>query len=250
MVAGGGAVAVARTADDAGEATSTAGEETPGAAAVGARGHDHDDGAIGGVRGSGHRRHAGGRAGPGEGRGRHTHPTLPAYADREAAATPEERQAADALRAEVTATLEAYADVDDAVAAGYEPPRRPRGRLAHYRDRSTASGGDILDPAHPDGLVYETGGDGDPVLIGAFFVAPRGAAAPAPAGDLVVWHSHDPACAGFFVTPAEPCTESFRMLHVWTADEIELTTRTGATVPVRLVDPYGTPLRASVEPAG
>lgn len=81
-----------------------------------------------------------------------------------------------------------------------------------------------------------------------------------PAGDLVVWHSHNPSCTGFLVTEAQPCTDTVRMLHIWTADEVELvrrqqrqqpqTGRTGKTVEVRITDPFGVPFRASIAPIG
>lgn len=78
-----------------------------------------------------------------------------------------------------------------------------------------------------------TGADGDLVLVGAFFTARPGVDAPTPAGDLVVWHSHGPG--------------SRRMLHVWTAEEVELVGRRDQPVTVRVVDPFGAPFRASVE---
>ena len=102
----------------------------------------------------------------------------------------------------------------------------------------------MLDPARPDGLVYHTGGE-QPVLLGAFFVAPR-ARRPPPAPDLVTWHTHDPACPAFFVTGAEPCTGSRRMLHVWTAGDVAPPPRTGRTVEVRVADPFGAPFTASI----
>jgi hypothetical protein len=184
--------------------------------------------------------------------GGHHHPALPPYAERYAAATPEDQQAADDLLADVRSTLAAYADVDAAVAAGYRAPRRQGGPLAHYLNPELARSGDVLDPAQPSGLVYFTGGTGDPVLLGAFFVAPAGTPAPMPAGDLVVWHSHNPACPDFFATPDEPCLDARRMLHVWTVDEVTLPggrrfNRDGRPVTVQVVDPFGVPFRASVE---
>ena len=43
-----------------------------------------------------------------------------------------------------------------------------------------------------------------------------GEPAPAPGGDIFFWHTHDPSC-GSFLVPAGGCTDTFRMLHVWTA---------------------------------
>lgn len=53
----------------------------------------------------------------------HAHEALPPYEERYAAASGEDQEAADDLIADVEATLTAFADVDDAVAAGYRPPR-------------------------------------------------------------------------------------------------------------------------------
>jgi hypothetical protein len=192
------------------------------------------------------------RPGPGDPPGaRHharDHTDRAPYDERYAAATPGEQEAADTLLADVEAALAAYADPEAAEAAGYAPrrPDRARGGVVHYLNRDLARDGTVLDPARPDGLVYHTGGE-RPVLLGAFFVAPRGTTAPSPAPDLVTWHTHDPACPAFFVTDAEPCTGSRRMLHVWTAGDVALTSpRTGRTVEVRVADPFGAPFTASI----
>lgn len=222
----GGSVAWAAADEDPPESTTTGHDDHAAAA-------EHDAGA--------------GRRGR---RGGHDHEALPPYEERYAAATEEEQEAADDLTADVEATLAAYADLDDAVAAGYQLPRNrvhPRSPLLHYSDRTVAEEGHVLDPERPNGLVYATGGDGEPVLLGAFFVARPGVDAPTPAGDLVVWHSHSPDCPAFSATEDEPCTDTRRMLHVWTADEVELVGRRDQPVTVRVVDPFGAPFRASVE---
>ncbi len=195
--------------------------------------------------GSGGRGTADRRAGPG-----HDHDPLAPYEQRYADATDGERQAADGLVDDVRTTLARYADVDDAVAAGYQAPRRPRGQTAHYLDPSVASDGHVLDPGRPNGLLYGTGTGGDPVLLGAFFVVPPGTAAPSDAGDLVVWHSHNPACPAYFATADAPCADTRRMLHVWTVDQVELEGRRGQPVEVEVVDPFGAPFGASVAPVG
>jgi hypothetical protein len=97
--------------------------------------------------------------------------------------------------------------------------------------------------------VFTEGPDG-PELVGAFFIAPAGAEVPGGAGDLVSWHSHDPACTTFFATAAEPCTGTRRMLHVWTADHVELVSKRGREVTVDVVDPFGAPFLAAVTRKG
>jgi hypothetical protein len=172
--------------------------------------------------------------------GAHDHPALPPYDERHAEASSEDQAAADDLLAEVRATLTAFQDVDAAVAAGYQAPRNPRSPRAHYLDRSVAEDGHVLDPSRPNGLVYYTGGQGDAVLLGAYFVALPGVEAPTPAGELVVWHSHSPACPDFHATDEAPCTDTRRMLHVWTVEQFEATAgRTGRTGELRVVDPFG-----------
>jgi hypothetical protein len=69
-----------------------------------------------------------------------------------------------------------------------------------------------------------------------------------PAGDLVLWHSHNPSCASFFATAAAPCTDTGRMLHVWTVEQATITPlRTGSTIEIKVTDPFGAPFGASVE---
>ena len=71
-----------------------------------------------------------------------------------------------------------YADPETA-----EPPAAPAppgaAAVVHYLNRDLVGDGTVLDPARPDGLVYHTGGE-QPVLLGAFFVAPRSTTAPPP----------------------------------------------------------------------
>jgi hypothetical protein len=241
LVAVGGAVAWA-----------VAGDDEPAADQTGGQAHVHDE-AAGGSDGSGataaaaapgrrahHPAHRPGAAG-------HRHEPLPAYDERYADASAEERAAADELLVDVRATLESYADVDAALAAGYQAPRHPHSARRHYLNPSVAEDGAVLDPTRPNGLIYYTPDDADPVLVGAFFIAPPGTPAPTPAGDLAVWHSHNPSCTDFFATPDAPCTDVRRMLHVWTVDQLEVVSRrTGEPVELDVTDPFGTPFRASV----
>jgi hypothetical protein len=246
VVAVGGAVAFAAGGDD----------DPPATTAAPAHDTDHDHGTPDATAGPDAGTTDAGTAGPDAPGGRrrggahhgHDHPALTPYADRYAAATPDQQAAADDLQAAVAATVAPYADVDDAVAAGYRVvPGTEGGIAAHYLDVGAARDGRVLDPSRPEGLVYYAAGDGDPVLLGAFFVAPPGQPVPDDAGGIVVWHSHDPACTGFFATPDQPCTDSRRMLHVWTADHVEINApRLGRTVGIDIVDPFGAPFTASI----
>lgn len=230
LLLGGGAVAWAAADDD--------GDGDPADTASSSGGHDGHEGRDGGRQ---QRRRD----------GRHHHDPLPVYEERYASASPAEQQAADELVADVTATLAAYTDVDAAEAAGYQAPdrRRARGGLVHYLDRRVVREDIVLDPTRPNGLVYATPRDGEPVLLGAFFVTPAGVAAPTPSGDVAVWHSHSQACPDFWAREDEPCLDTRRMLHVWTAGEVTASPRRGReAVPVRVADPFGTPFDAAVEP--
>jgi hypothetical protein len=239
VVTVGGAVALAagRGGDDA---------QTPAAAApTQAHDHDHDAGATSAEPPAGDDGAAGGHH-----HGQHEHPPLTPYADRYAAATPDQQAAADDLRAAVAATVAPYADVDAAVAAGYRVVPGTEHTIAHYLDPAAVRDGKVLDPSRPEGLLYYAFGDGKPVLVGAFFIAPPGEPVPDDTGGIAVWHSHDPACTAFFATPDQPCTDTRRMLHVWTADHLDITRRNGQTVGVDFVDPFGSPFRAAIARSG
>jgi hypothetical protein len=238
LVTVGGAVALAAGGDDDPQAPS---------AAAPAQGHDHDHDADSPGAGATAEPPTGDAPTGDHHGGHHEHPPLTPYADRYAAATSEQQAAADDLRAAVAVTVAPYADVDAAVAAGYRVVPGTEHTIAHYVDPSAVRDGRVLDPSRPEGLVYYAAGGGDPVLLGAFFVAPPGEPVPDDAGGIVVWHSHDPACTAFFATPDQPCTDTRRMLHVWTADHVDITARrTGQTVGVDFVDPFGTPFRAAI----
>jgi hypothetical protein len=237
VVVAGGAMAWALSADEELEHEHAGDPPDAGDQADADQGHDHEEADSDGA-GPGRRR-----------RDRHDHPELPPYGDRYADASDDEREAADTLLADVRDTLADYADADAAVAAGYRPPSDPRGRTVHYANPDVARAGHVLDPADPNGLVYYTPPEGDPVLLGAFFVVPPGTPAPTPAGDLMVWHSHNPSCSQFFVEDGQDdCLDTRRMVHVWTAEQVELTgRRTGQPVDVRITDPFGAPFMASIE---
>jgi hypothetical protein len=243
----GGAVAWASNRG-AGPNTVASSQATSGAAAGHQDAHDHDasDESLA---------DSDQRAGERAASGRHHHTPLAPYAQRYGEATQAQQASADDLLADVRTTLATYANVDAAVAAGYRAPKDQRGPLAHYLNPTTVRAGRVLDPAHPNGLVYYTGGSGKPVLLGAFYVAPARVVVPDTAGNLVVWHSHnEDDCPQFFATKDDPCIDSRRMLHVWTVGEVELgggrrRHRPALTSPatVKVVDPFGVPFGAAVE---
>ena len=169
----------------------------------------------------------------GEGTGGHQHSaSLPPLASRLAAATETERAAATDLLTRIRATLAPFESEPAARAAGFVP--NPNGhRLIHYRNVANRRDGHELDPEHPEGLVYVRNRSGALVLLGAVFTVAPGETAPAPAGDIFGWHTHDPRCNTFLV-PAGGCSETFRMLHIWT------------TTAVEVLDPWTQPFRAAI----
>jgi hypothetical protein len=202
-----------------------------------------------------HRHGEGGRSGEGadvdatQASGHHA--TLTPYAERYAAATDEDQAAADELAADVEATLARYQDIHDAIADGYQPPENPHGNFEHLYDRGVLRERQVFDVNRPNGLVYYTGGDGAPELLGAVFIVPPGLPTPSPAGDLVVWHAHGPACPNFFVTDDAPCTNTRRMLHVWTSDTVEFVRQgSGKPYDVRFSDPFGSPFGETITRVG
>ena len=118
-------------------------------------------------------------------------------------ATPEEQANAAKLLADVKAGIAKYADLQSALADGYESKKSfgPEVRTAHFRNKAFVMDDRILDPARPEGLVYMHMPDGRTVLLGAFFIAPRGQG-PRPGGPLTEWHTHNEL-------------GRFEMMHVW-----------------------------------
>jgi len=133
----------------------------------------------------------------------HGHGAAP---DAQAQASPEQRAAAATLFEDVKAAIARHADVRIAQAEGFEQGRE-RFRFgdwgpAHFRHRANRRDDRVLDATRPEGLVYFRTQDGRTLLLGAFFVAPRGQG-PRPGGPITEWHVHDP-------------NANSEMMHVWT----------------------------------
>jgi len=148
------------------------------------------------------------------------------------AATPEQRAAAAKLLAEVRAGVAPYADFSTARTAGYRqvtPWRYLTWGPAHFQNFAYTRDGVTLDPSRPEDLVFMRLPRGQVVLIGAMFLAPKGAG-PRPGGPLTEWHTHDNLCVTATGTVAlakgpGQCPagsffigEAVEMLHVWTFD--------------------------------
>ena len=145
-------------------------------------------------------------------------------------ATPEQKAAAEKLLRDVKAGIARYTDLKAALAEGYKqttPWRYLRWGPAHFHNRVLNGDGRWLDPEYPESLMYFKLPDGNIVLIGAMFVAPKGEGS-RPGGPLTEWHTHDNLCltaTGKVALATGPgqCPpgsfflgESVEMLHIWT----------------------------------
>ena len=145
-------------------------------------------------------------------------------------ATPDQQAAAAQLYAETKAAIAPYQDWHRAWAAGYRPGGSQTLPSTHWMNQEFVKAGYVLDPRHPQGLVYANTPHG-PVLLGAMFQMRNiGQFGPDPGGPLTAWHEHENICVtpfGFefsLMTPYATCPLGAiditvpAMLHVWIVD--------------------------------
>ena len=145
-------------------------------------------------------------------------------------ATPEQVAAAKKLYEETAAAIAPYRDWRNAWAAGYRPGGSQTMPSTHWMNQSYVDAGYVLDPRHPQGLVYANTKHG-PELLGAMFQMKRiGQFGPDPGGPLTAWHQHENVCFSPFglefslMTPTATCplgaidVTAPAMLHVWIVD--------------------------------
>src|SRR6202140_2229229 len=145
-------------------------------------------------------------------------------------ATPEQIAAAAQLYAETKAAILPYEDWHKAWAAGYRPGGGANLGSTHWMNQAYVDAGYVMDPRHPQGLVYANTRHG-PVLLGAMFQMKHlGQFGPDPRRPLTAWHEHENICItplGFelsFLTPFATCPigaidlSASPMLHVWIVD--------------------------------
>lgn len=140
-----------------------------------------------------------------------------------------EQQAANTLAAQVKQGTARFADMDVALAAGYQLPAVREGTAVHLENKAYKSDGRVLDPQRPETLVYAISG-GRATLLGALFVMEQaGQPGPAPGGPITHWHAHNVCvtvlpvgfglvspfggCPGLSVSITTP-----EMMHVWVVD--------------------------------
>jgi hypothetical protein len=145
-------------------------------------------------------------------------------------ATQEQWDAANALYRETKTAIAPYADWRKAWAAGYRPGGPDHQSSTHWMNQLYVDAGYVMDPQHPQGLVYANSKHG-PVLLGAMFQMKKiGEFGPDPGGPVTAWHQHENICFtpfGFefsLLTPTATCPlgaisiSAPPMLHVWIVD--------------------------------
>jgi len=141
--------------------------------------------------------------------------------------TPEQQAAAADLYDATAAAIEPYKDSGKAWAAGYRPSGSTTMASTHWINNAFVNAGYVMDPYHPQGLVYANSHHG-PVLLGAMFeMTGIGVFGPDPGGPLTAWHQHQNICFTPFglefslMTPFSTCPlgaidfSAPAMLHVW-----------------------------------
>ena len=192
--------------------------------AAGAGGHDDHQAAAAHVHGDAD---ASGAAG-------HTHgPNLPPVA----VASDDERARAEALWKASVAGAERWRDPAAAAAAGFRFKDQDRAgsgrpvRFLHVPNPAWRADGRLLDPAHPETLVYWNGPGDRLTLVGVMYTAPKGTHGPTVGGPITRWHTHescrDPDTRAKLGRPVDgACPQgrvyrrSVEMMHVWFTDDL------------------------------
>jgi hypothetical protein len=109
--------------------------------------------------------------------------------------TSAQRTTASKLVADTRLGLARFADLRDALAAGYAPHLRVREAVKHYFNPAYVTDGRALDPARPEGLLYAFTARG-PVVVAAVYLTNRaGEPGRAVGGCLTQWHVHHNLCS-------------------------------------------------------
>jgi hypothetical protein len=145
--------------------------------------------------------------------------------------------ATEALWKASAANAERWRDQAAAARAGFRfrdqdeaGPGRPV-RFLHVPNPAWRADGRVLDPAHPETLVYWTGPGERLTLVGVMYTAPRGAHGNTVGGPITRWHDHescrDPATQAKLGRPVDgACPQgqvyrrSVEMMHVWFTDDL------------------------------
>jgi len=157
-------------------------------------------------------------------------PTKPIDLSGVAGVTPEQQARAENLIAITLIRLPQFADPAKAEAAGFRSIGDAITGDEHYVNLDYFHDGRILDPDHPESLVYEPGGKGGKKLAAAMFMLETGQTlkdAPDVGGKLTQWHIHNNLCftvtgkVGGLTPPDGQCKAPLvngpltPMIHVW-----------------------------------
>lgn len=146
----------------------------------------------------------------------------------ELAVTADQLRAAADFQGKVQETAAKFQDVKTALAAGYiQITQDLPGIAAHFMQPAYNIDGDLMNPAHPEFLLYSKRVDGTWRMVGVMFSSEKVSDTPPSFfGAIDVWHRHENLCfvsSGVSVTPdAASCRGTFVKttawnLHVWTA---------------------------------
>lgn len=141
--------------------------------------------------------------------------------------TQQQWDAANQLYRDTSAAIAPYRDWRNAWAAGYRPGGPASMPSTHWMNQRFIQAGYVMDPQHPQGLVYANSKHG-PVLLGAMFqMKSIDQFGPDPGGPITAWHQHENICfaplgiAFSFMSPTVTCPlgaidiTAPPMLHVW-----------------------------------
>jgi hypothetical protein len=158
---------------------------------------------------------------PGTGTHQHTaiapteyDPTKPIDLSGVPGVTPEQQARAENMIAITLIRLPQFADYKVAEARGYHSIGDGFTGHEHFIKWDTIDDDHILDPDHPESLVYEPQKDGSKKLVSAMFMLPQGSTledVPDLGGALTQWHIHNNLC--FTTDPKAP-----RVAGITTAD--------------------------------
>ncbi len=137
-------------------------------------------------------------------------------------------EAADRLAAATTANIARYQDIHAALADGYKPSGATEGVEVHLENKANNTAAHILDPTHPQALVYVVA-HGKAALLGAVYRMPvAGRPGPDPGAAITRWHAHNICVTAIppgigLASPFGGCPALSvgatmpEMMHVWTA---------------------------------
>jgi hypothetical protein len=149
------------------------------------------------------------------------------------AITTEQLQAAQKLVEDTRTGTQRFEDISVAVQEGYRLLAGARDGLAHYHNQAYHADGKILDPEHPEDLIYLRFRDGTAKLVGVMYLMPSSdQPGPRIGGPLTAWHAHDNLCISPVLGRITAFTDANgkcpagtvwmgktpEMIHVWLVD--------------------------------